>query len=200
MAWDVEGTKRALLDAAVAEFSERGFGGARIERISERAGVNRERLYSYFGNKRQLFEAVLADQLGTILDGVPVTDSGPAAAAGFAGRYFDACRTHPELPRLVFWEGLELTHPIDTETRTQRARRKSAELGDAVGGISERDAAELLLTIVSLCHAWFASPNLGLIIAGADDDHARRRECVTSAAEAVTRDLVAEFEASGSAG
>jgi AcrR family transcriptional regulator len=186
MAWDVEGTKRALLAAAVAEFSEKGFGGARVDRISERSGVNRERLYSYFGNKRQLFEAVLADQLGTILDGVPVTGSGPAAAAGFAERYFDACRAHPELPRLVFWEGLELTHPIDVETRSRRAAAKSSELGAAVGGISEHDAAELLLTIVSLCHSWFASPNLGLIITGGDDAHDRRRAIIGGTAEALT--------------
>ncbi|WP_291049614.1 TetR/AcrR family transcriptional regulator [Herbiconiux sp.] len=190
MAWDVEGTKRALLTAAVAEFSEKGFGGARIDRISERAGVNRERLYSYFGNKRQLFEAVLADQLGTILDGVPVTETGPAAAAGFAGRYFDACRSHPELPRLVFWEGLELTYPIDTDTRTARAALKSAELGAAVGELSGRDAASLLLTIVSLCHSWFASPNLGLIITGDDGDHEGRRRIVTATTEALTRGLL----------
>jgi AcrR family transcriptional regulator len=184
MAWDVEGTKDALLAAAVAEFSEKGFGGARIDRISERAGVNRERLYSYFGNKRQLFEAVLADQLGTILDGVPVTGSGADAAARFAGLYFDACRTHPELPRLVFWEGLELGHPIDIETRTERAARKAAELGAAVGDLSDQEAGQLLLTIVSLCHSWFASPNLGLIIAGGGDDHDERRTSIVAVAEA----------------
>ncbi|GAA1001673.1 TetR family transcriptional regulator [Subtercola frigoramans] len=182
MAWDTEATRAALLAAAVLEFSENGFAGARVDRISARAGINRERLYSYFGNKRQLFEAVLADQLVTILDGVPVCGSGCEAAGDFAGRYFDACKLHPALPRLVFWEGLELVHPIDVATRTSRARSKATELELAIGDIDAAAADELLLTIVTLCHAWFATPNVSLIVVGDDQAHARRRETITTIA------------------
>ncbi|NJP82382.1 helix-turn-helix transcriptional regulator, partial [Streptomyces sp. AA8] len=55
MAWDTARTRQALLDAAVDEFAEHGFDGARIERIGTRAGVNKERIYQYFGNKQRLF-------------------------------------------------------------------------------------------------------------------------------------------------
>ena len=54
---NAESTKRRLLDAATAEFAERGFAGARIDRIAERAGTNKRMIYAYFGDKDQLLEA-----------------------------------------------------------------------------------------------------------------------------------------------
>ena len=54
-----EGARQRILAAALAEFSEKGLGGARVDVISERAGANRRMLYHYFGNKDDLFLAVL---------------------------------------------------------------------------------------------------------------------------------------------
>ena len=47
MAWDTEGTKRKIKDAATAEFTRHGPAGTTIERIAKRAGVNKERVYNY---------------------------------------------------------------------------------------------------------------------------------------------------------
>ena len=52
-------SQQALLDAATVEFSLRGLDGARIDRIAERAGVNKRLIYYYFGSKDDLFLAVL---------------------------------------------------------------------------------------------------------------------------------------------
>ena len=41
------------------EFSARGLGGARVDSIARAAGVNKRMLYHYFGNKEDLFLAVL---------------------------------------------------------------------------------------------------------------------------------------------
>ena len=46
-----------ILDAATAEFSARGIAGARVDRIADAAACNKALLYSYFGNKDQLFDA-----------------------------------------------------------------------------------------------------------------------------------------------
>ncbi|MGX9902297.1 TetR family transcriptional regulator [Arthrobacter sp. SA17] len=51
MAWDIERTKALLLQAATAEFSEKGLAGARIDRIAAAAGINKERIYQYFGKR-----------------------------------------------------------------------------------------------------------------------------------------------------
>ena len=48
-----------ILQAARQEFAAHGLGGARVDRISEQAGINKRMLYHYFGNKDDLFGAVL---------------------------------------------------------------------------------------------------------------------------------------------
>nr|ACX85442.1 putative transcriptional regulator [Arthrobacter sp. NyZ415] len=68
MAWNTERTKLLLLATATREFSEKGFAGARIDRIARNAGVNKERIYQYFGNKVGLFDAALADLVPHDLD------------------------------------------------------------------------------------------------------------------------------------
>jgi len=52
-------TRLAIIEAATAEFAEFGIGGARIDAIALRAGLNKRLLYYYFGNKEDLFQAVL---------------------------------------------------------------------------------------------------------------------------------------------
>jgi AcrR family transcriptional regulator len=52
-------TRRRILSAAVIEFAAKGFQGARIDGIADRAGSNKSLIYSYFDNKDGLFAAVL---------------------------------------------------------------------------------------------------------------------------------------------
>jgi AcrR family transcriptional regulator len=48
-----------ILRAATEEFAHYGLGGARVDRIAARAGANKRMLYYYYGNKEDLFLAVL---------------------------------------------------------------------------------------------------------------------------------------------
>jgi AcrR family transcriptional regulator len=52
-------SRERILDAAVAEFAGRGFAGARVDAIAERAGINKGLLYAYVGNKEALWLAAL---------------------------------------------------------------------------------------------------------------------------------------------
>jgi AcrR family transcriptional regulator len=54
-----EDTRAALLDAARREFAERGYDGATVRRIGERAGVDPAMVNHWFGGKEQLFVASL---------------------------------------------------------------------------------------------------------------------------------------------
>jgi AcrR family transcriptional regulator len=56
---DPERTRARILDAATREFARYGLGGARVDRIAERAGANKRMLYYYFGDKDGLFLAAL---------------------------------------------------------------------------------------------------------------------------------------------
>lgn len=52
-------TRERILDAALAEFGEKGYAGARMDEIAACAGANKQLLYHYFGSKDGLFEAML---------------------------------------------------------------------------------------------------------------------------------------------
>ena len=54
-----EERRAAILDAADAEFSARGYAGAAIRAIAKRAGVSSALLYWFFPSKAELFAAVL---------------------------------------------------------------------------------------------------------------------------------------------
>lgn len=52
-------TREKILDAALEEFARHGLGGARVERIAQRANANKRMIYYYFGSKDDLFLAAL---------------------------------------------------------------------------------------------------------------------------------------------
>lgn len=51
--------RERLLAAALREFGEKGFAGARVDKITREANANKQLLYHYFGNKEALFKTVL---------------------------------------------------------------------------------------------------------------------------------------------
>lgn len=58
-----------ILDAALAEFSARGFTSTRIDDIAARAGLSKGGVYTHFGSKGEVFQALLRRLLITsILD------------------------------------------------------------------------------------------------------------------------------------
>ena len=56
---DPQKSRAKILQAARTEFARSGLGGARVDRIAKMAGINKRMLYHYFGNKDELFCAVL---------------------------------------------------------------------------------------------------------------------------------------------
>src|SRR5919112_1823067 len=56
---DADRSQGTILAAARDEFAEHGLGGARMDRIAERAGLNKRLIYYYFDDKEKLFQAVL---------------------------------------------------------------------------------------------------------------------------------------------
>jgi AcrR family transcriptional regulator len=186
---DAERTRRLLREAAAAEFAEHGLHGTTIERIAARAGVNKERLYNYFGDKAALFAAVVSEQLTRIATEVPLAAGSVAEVAEFAAQAFDYQLDHPDLGRLVVWEGISDSGVLPDEgVRTRLYREKVALLQDAqqVGTISSAiPAPHLLFLLLSLASWWVAAPQLARMITGApegDMDRSARRAAVAEAA------------------
>jgi AcrR family transcriptional regulator len=190
MAWDVEGTKRRIHEAAATEFAAHGPDGTTIDRIAKRARVNRERVYNYFGDKSNLFSAVIRSELDKIAEAVPLVISCTADVGEFAGRTFDYQRAHPGLARLVLWEGLSDTGRVADEiARTELYTRKAAAVAAAqrAGLIDDTiDPAHLVFLVIALSSYWSAAPQIARMLSGSDaqDDTeaARRRAAVVHAA------------------
>jgi TetR/AcrR family transcriptional regulator len=97
---DPERTSAAILAAAVLEFSQKGYEGARVEAIARRAGINKRMLYHYFGSKGGLYLAVLEGRYAAIRSAEQLLDlthrdpvEGMKSLIAFTWNYF---LEHPE--------------------------------------------------------------------------------------------------------
>jgi len=98
---DAEGGRHgAILAAARVEFSANGLSGGRVNRIAERAGVNKQLIYYYFGSKDDLYRAALESVYAEIRElerSLKLGDLPPAAAMATLIRFsFDYLARHPE--------------------------------------------------------------------------------------------------------
>ncbi len=55
--------REAILDAALDEFSARGFAAARLDDVARRAGVAKGTIYLYFADKERLFEELIRSKM-----------------------------------------------------------------------------------------------------------------------------------------
>ncbi|MFJ1457170.1 TetR/AcrR family transcriptional regulator [Nocardia sp. N2S4-5] len=123
---DADRTRRCLLDAAFDEFSARGFAGARVSAIADRAGVNKQLITYYFGGKAGLYQALQQQWLDREAD-----FADPELPIGeLAVRYLGQLLADPRGVRLLMWRGLSDQAPTppsvaqddiaDTERRQRR--------------------------------------------------------------------------------
>lgn len=150
-----------VLDAAIDEFSEHGFAGARIERISQRAGTVDRMLYYYFGNKERLYQAVLekiyADMIGAQRNFV-MPDDPIEGMRQLVEHSWDHYVSHPDLVRLLMNENLLRGRHIRGSEQVQRTSFPLVETVSALlaagqaKGVFRTDVSSehMLMTIMSL--------------------------------------------------
>ncbi|WP_107400583.1 TetR family transcriptional regulator, partial [Streptomyces africanus] len=168
---DPEATKARIFEAAVAEFARHGIAGARIDRIAAEAKANKQLIYAYFGNKAELFAIVLEKKMLHLAEAVPVD---PDDIGGWVDRLMDYHAAHPELLRLLFWEGLEygsdeLPHESD---RQEHYARKVAALRDGQdrGVVTDAiPAADLLFLLTALANWTVVVPQMRRILVGGEE-------------------------------
>lgn len=139
---DADATRAKVLQAAVAEFAEKGLTGARVDEIAARAGFNKRMLYHYFGSKEELFQAVIEAVYTDVweaeaaldLDDLPPDE----ALAGLVTFTWDYYLAHPEFMTLLNHENLlAARHFRQTETVGPKARQSL----DLVARILDRGVA-----------------------------------------------------------
>jgi len=103
-----EARPEEILDAALEEFTARGFEAARMEDIAKRAGLSKAAIYLYFPSKVALLEALIEAKVGPLAKGVQTLSLSGAADPLMALRMMATMAAHriadPGLfavPRLV---------------------------------------------------------------------------------------------------
>ncbi|MFE1308114.1 TetR family transcriptional regulator [Streptomyces sp. NPDC058755] len=183
---DPEATRARIFEAAVAEFARHGIAGARIDRIAAAAKANKQLIYAYFGNKAELFTQVLEKSMLDLAVAVPVD---PDDIEGWVDRVIDYHATHPEVLRLLFWEGLEYGANAELPDESERqehyrtkidALRDGQERGVITDAIPARD---LLFLLIALANWAAVVPQMRRIVVGAEDtDRDRLRASIREAA------------------
>ena len=185
MARDAEDTKRRLLEAAAQEFADRGIAGARIDRIAATAKANKALIYTYFGNKEDLFDAVFNALVVDTVHDVPID---PDDLAGYAGRLFDRNLSHPQALRLAIWHALERggTAALPPAViAANQAKIEAIAAAQAAGRISARFPPEELMVLITGMSI-LGSPDLAMLEPNSRDKRDQRRRAITDAVRALT--------------
>lgn len=138
---DPERTRAVILAAATAEITAKGLGGARVDEIADRAGVNKRMIYHYFGDKEGVYLAVLEAAYAEIRSEeikLDLKKRDPAAGmrelVAFTWNYY---RDHPEFLSLLATENL---HRAAYLKRSKKIRELHSPLVGMINDLLQRGA------------------------------------------------------------
>lgn len=187
-------SRAAILDAAERLFAEQGFEATSLNQVGATAGVSRGTPGYFFGSKLDLYQAVLDRSFAEVREAVREGRARALASAqnpdtilaGAVSDYFDFLAARPNFIRLIEREALNggrLPEGLSHLSAGQEALAAiSAELG--LDASPSGDAAQLLLSIISLCwfpliHARTVAPAVGVGLEDAADLEQRKRQVIS---------------------
>jgi len=160
-----ERTRQKILQAAVEEFSKRGFDGARVEAIVARAKCNMRMIYHHFKNKEGLYVAALEsvyEEIRAAEQQLDLQHLEPVSAMKKLVDFtVDHFAVHPNFVRLTNTENLHKGKYIKASRRIPEISsplidtlRSVLKRGEQAGVFRRRtDPLRLYVTIVALsCH------------------------------------------------
>ena len=177
---DPEQTRARILAAAKAEFARVGLGGARVDRIALLAGANKRMLYYYFGNKDELFQAVLEATYEHIRESEKALHldevDPPEAIRRLVAFTWDYYLEHPEFLSLLNSANL---HRAEHLKRSTKVRRMHSPFVAMIGDILARgrrsrqfrhgvDAVQLYISIAGLAYFYLSNNHTLSTIFGRD--------------------------------
>jgi TetR/AcrR family transcriptional regulator len=165
---DPERTQERILEAALVEFGEHGYAGARISAIADRAGVNQQLISYYFNGKQGLFQALSQRWQSMSAD----FNAPDLPLAEVVGTFLEIGVAQRPWARLLAWQGLT-GDGTDTETTDQffasmvddvRRRQRDGELAE------DLDPAYTLLMLFMAAMAPTLLPQVVRRITGQEGD------------------------------
>jgi AcrR family transcriptional regulator len=184
-------SRERLLDAALEEFADKGYAGARVEAIATRAGLNKQLISHHFGGKEGLYRAVMESRLGRPggeLAGAELELPGALAAL------FDRASSDPQWARVLLWEALEGGSGTGDERRRERYAQRKAwiEAEQAAGNLpADLDPELLLISLLGAAVYPLLVPRAVELVTGLDPTartfRRRYRDHLTKLAGALSR-------------
>lgn len=150
-----EKNRSLILEAALSEFSRKGFSGATVERIAAEAGMSKSNLLYYFSSKEAIYSATLAHILEVWL--APLKTLNPLGdpaqeLAGYIRQKIEMSAKFPEASRLFANEVMQGAPQILPILKTDLKRlvdEKSQVIEEWIqaGKMRRLDPVHLIFTI-----------------------------------------------------
>src|SRR5512140_1041927 len=106
-----ERTRTSILEVSEQVFAEKGYAAARLEDVAARVGIRRASMVYYFRDKRELYDAVLSDIFGELLDRYQGALTGraplPARIEAVVDSWVGYVAERPTVARLLLWEAAD---------------------------------------------------------------------------------------------
>jgi AcrR family transcriptional regulator len=161
-------SKEDILKAAEIKFAEKGIYGTRVDDIAEAANINKRMLYEYFGNKEELYRAVLVEVYSRLSKQEMILLSEDMCCIDAMKRiiklYFDFLKNNPTYVNLILWENLnkgEYIKDIDfsgIKDPVFNLFRKAINKGKEDGVFrSDIDTEQVILSLLTYSFAYFSN-------------------------------------------
>ena len=150
-----------ILTAAIEEFTQKGYAGARMQAIADRANISKSALHYYYRHKERLFRLVLDKTAGRALNNIHLDMSG---LEGFREKfeygfryYYQTIYKNIKVVNFVFMELKRNPAMISTFLQESdipdwiESLNIELEKEYQAGRIRQIRAEQLILNIVSLC-------------------------------------------------
>lgn len=166
-----EQRREQLLGVALEIFSRHGYHKASMDDIAESAGVSKPVLYQHFPGKRELYLALVDDNLdqlaARLLTALQSSTVNRTRVESMLNVYFDFVADSPQAYRLIF----HTDQLADTEIR-ERFENFHMGVAEAIGsvlgpnaGISQAHAVMLARSLTAMAEAgayyWAHNPSVG---------------------------------------
>jgi len=177
---DADRSQQTILLAARDEFALYGLAGARVDRIAERADINKRLIYYYFKSKDDLFLAVLENTYADIRAAeqkLHLDEMDPVEAirelVSFTWHYY---LEHPEFISLLNSENQHNAAHLKKSSRIQEMNSPLVQMLDAVLERGRRqdlfragiDPIQLYISIASICYFYLSNNQTLSTIFGRD--------------------------------
>ena len=198
-------SKRRILTAAIQEFSEYGFAGARMERISDRAGINKAMIFYYYDSKQNLYQAAIKHGIEGIfpkMRDLILLEGNPQTFLEKLPRlYISFFRENKAFVRMISFNFLQYQDTVESAFQQffsgrkavgPRLFRRKIETWYAEGKINEPDPVQFIVNVVSLCLFFIvARPILEAILKTDTDTEAFFEARIRSVVNVLKRGMLA---------